>query len=181
MVSTFRGLLYFNMKEIIEKIKLKKPLNRLDYSFVEGFVTDFFKVNAKIKKKYLENKLKKKDIELVVKSVRNELDKIYGQFWVTDGLELKSHRSTSERLQFYGNIYRFILSITGKPNKVLDLACGLNPLSYKLIGGDVGFYVTELTDYDCEKLEEYFNKNSIKGEVIKADLRSFSEFPKVDV
>src|SRR3989344_8190334 len=104
MVSTFRGLVYFNMKDIIEKIKLKKPLNRLDDGFVEGFVNDFFKVNTKIKNKYLDNGLKKKDIELIVKSVRNELNKIYGQFWVTDRLELKSHRSTSERLQFYDNI-----------------------------------------------------------------------------
>ena len=169
------------MKEIIEKIKLKKPLNRLDDNFVEGFVNDFFKVNTKIKNKYLDNGLKKKDIELIVKSVRNELNKIYGQFWVTDRLELKSHRSTSERLQFYDNIYRFIFSITGRPKRVLDLACGLNPLSYNLIGNDVYFYVTELTDYDCGKLREYFIKNNIKGEVIKADLRTFNDFPKVDV
>ena len=42
------------MKDIIEKIKLKKPLNRLDDGFVEGFVNDFFKVNTKIKNKYLQ-------------------------------------------------------------------------------------------------------------------------------
>ncbi len=169
------------MKEIIYKIKAKKPLGRLDDEFVLGFIDDFFKKNPKVKKKYLSGDFKKRDIELIVKTVRNELNIIYGQFWLSDKLDLEAHKSSKERNNFYHKLYKKIFSITGKPKKILDLACGLNPLTYNLIGNDVYFYVTELTSYDCNKLREYFNKNNIKGDIIKADLRTFRDFPQVDV
>lgn len=168
-------------KEIIFKIKAKKPLDKLDDAFVNGFLDDFFKRNIKLKKKLLEGTLKKRDIELIVKYVRNELNKVYGQFWITDRLELEAHKSTKERSDFYDKVYNFIFSITGKPKSILDLACGLNPLIYRFLGGDIYFIATELTDYDCDKLRDYFKKNNINGEVIKMDLRTYNNFPKVDV
>lgn len=175
------GACFFTMKEIIDRIKAKKPLNRLDDEFVSGFLNDFFKRDAKSRKKFINNELKKRDIELIVKSVRNELNIIYGQFWLSDKLELEAHKSTKERIEFYDRIYKKIFSITGKPKTIFDLACGLNPLTYNLIGKDVYFYVTELTEYDCDQLREYFKKNNIKSEVIKVDLRTYNNFPKVDV
>jgi 16S rRNA (guanine(1405)-N(7))-methyltransferase len=42
---------------------------------------------------------------------------------------LKLHASTAERLPELETFYEPIFKITGKPFKVLDLACGLNPLS----------------------------------------------------
>ena len=167
--------------EIIEKIKAKKPLDRLDDSFVAEFLEDFLKKNNKLNKKLLENKLKKKDFELIVKSVRNELNKIYGQFWINDKLDLLSHKSAKERLNIYKRVYKNIFIRIGKPKTVLDLGCGLNPLSYKFIGKNVYFTAVELTDYDCERLKEYFKKNNIKGEVIKADIRTYNKFPNTDV
>ena len=169
------------MEELIKKIKSKKPLDRLDNTFVQEFVEDFFKTNYKIKKKFSEGLLKKKDEELIIKSVRNELNKMYGQFWNSDDLELEAHKSSKERLEFYDKVYSFIFSITGKPKKVLDLGCGLNPLSYKDIKDGIYFIATELTNYDCEKIRYFFKKNEIKGEVIKSDLRTYSKFPEVDV
>lgn len=169
------------MKDILNKIKSKKPLDRLDNEFVVSFLDDFLKKNPKIKNKFQEDKLKKKNLDLIVKNVRNELNKIYGQFWLKDDLSLESHRSTKERLDTYKNIYKIIFTLTGKPKKILDLGCGLNPLTYEFIGKDAYFICTELTDNDCNLLRTYFKKNNIRGEVIKTDLRTYSNFPEVDI
>lgn len=147
---------------------------------MEGFILEFFKSNPKIKIKYETNELKKKDIELIIKNVRNELNKFYGQFWINNRLSLDSHKSTKERVEIYERLYRTIFSITGKPKKILDLACGLNPLTYNLID-DCYFISVELTKDDCSNLKKYFKKNKINGEVIQADLRKYNKFPITDI
>ena len=168
-------------KTLISKIKEKKPLDRLDNVFVKTFIEKFFNTNPKIKKKFNENKFKKKDLEYVIKNVRNELNRIYGQFWLDKDLELSSHKSTKERRNYYSYIYKKILEYTGKPGKVLDLGAGLNPLSYHILGRDIYFIATELTDYDCNIIKDIFRKNKIKGDVIKLDLFSYNNLPKADV
>lgn len=42
---------------------------------------------------------------------------------------MSNHASTRERLPFLDRFYEEILAITGAPGSVLDVACGLNPLS----------------------------------------------------
>ncbi len=168
------------MESLISKIKEKKPLNRLDNDLVKYFINELFKREQKLKKKFMNNNLKKKDFETIVKAVRNELNLMYGQFWLADELSIESHKSTKERAKDYPYIYRKIFDITGKPKKILDLGCGLNPLSYKSLG-DIYFISTEITDYDCEKLKDYFKKNKIKGEVLKMNLLEKNELPKADV
>lgn len=167
-------------KEIINKIKEKKPLDKLDDSFVEFFIEKFLSKNYKLKKKLEDNKFKKSDIETIVKNTRNILNKIYGQFWINDKIEISSHKSTIERRYFYDKLYREIFKITGKPKKILDLAAGLNYLSYSLID-KCHFISGELTDYDCDNLRKYFLENKINGEVIKVNLFNDRNFPKTDV
>ncbi len=170
------------MENIIRLIKKKKPLDRLDDNFVKGFLESFLKSNYKLKKKADDGKIKKRDIKLIVKKTRNELNRIYGQFW-SEGLSLEGHRSTKERADFYSSIYSKIFSITGSAKKILDLGCGLNPLTYNLIPNykNIYFVSSELTSYDCNNLRRIFNKDNIKGEVIKADLRFYDKFPDTDV
>ncbi len=170
------------MEDIIKLIKKKKPLDRLDDAFVKGFLESFFKSNYKLKKKADEGKIKKRDIKLIVKKTRNELNRIYGQFW-SEGLFLEGHRSTKERAGFYSSIYSKIFSITGSAKKILDLGCGLNPLTYNLIPNykNIYFVSFEITSHDCNNLKKIFNKNNIKGEVIKADLRFYDKFPDADI
>jgi len=97
-------------EELISKIKAKKPLNRLDDEFVDYFIVEFFKSNPKLKKKFLDGKLKKKDFEFVVKNVRNGLNRIYGQFWIDDNLSLESHVSTKERINDFIYIYNILFN-----------------------------------------------------------------------
>lgn len=180
--STFRRACIFIMEDIIKLIKKKKPLDRLDDDFVKGFLQSFFKSNYKLKKKVDDGKIKKRDMKLIVKKTRNELNRIYGQFW-SDGLFLEGHRSTKERAGFYSSIYGKIFSITGSTKKILDLGCGLNPLTYNLIPDykNIYFVSSELTSHDCNNLKNIFKNMSIKGEVIKADLRFYNKFPDTDV
>jgi 16S rRNA (guanine(1405)-N(7))-methyltransferase len=43
---------------------------------------------------------------------------------------LLRHISTSERLPLVDSLYQKLFSITGQPASILDLACGLNPLTF---------------------------------------------------
>ena len=47
---------------------------------------------------------------------------------------LYSHLSTRERLPIMEAFYRQIFEITGIPNRILDIACGLNPLAFPWMG-----------------------------------------------
>jgi 16S rRNA (guanine(1405)-N(7))-methyltransferase len=40
------------------------------------------------------------------------------------------HLSTRERLPLLDNFYRDIFTVTGQPGRLLDIACGLNPLAF---------------------------------------------------
>jgi len=42
---------------------------------------------------------------------------------------LKEHASTRERIPYLKDFYEQIFAICGKPGSILDLACGLNPIS----------------------------------------------------
>ena len=96
------------MHFLISKIKAKKPLNRLDDEFVSDYLDLFLRRNLKLKNKLDENSLKKRDEEKIVKGVRNELNKIYGQFWLGDTIAFDSHKSTKERENNYKSIYEKI-------------------------------------------------------------------------
>ena len=155
------------MEELIAEIKKKKTLKNLDASFIKKYITSIPE--------------KKKNIKKTVKETRNILNRIYGQFWLDNKFNLSSHKSTKERLEIYSSIYKKIFSITGKPNSILDLGCGLNPLSYNYLDCKPKYTAVELTKEDCKKINEYFKNNKIDGTAISKDLTRDSEFPKADV
>lgn len=47
---------------------------------------------------------------------------------------LDLHASTHERLTYYSQIFPAIWAVTGQPNSILDVACGLNPLARVQMG-----------------------------------------------
>jgi 16S rRNA (guanine(1405)-N(7))-methyltransferase len=47
---------------------------------------------------------------------------------------LLSHASTRERLKILDEFYPRLFSLTGTPHTILDLACGLNPLTFPWMG-----------------------------------------------
>lgn len=170
------------IKNLINKIKQKSSLKNLDDKFVEKYIQEYFKNNPKIKS-ILENHPKpekSKYFKKIIKEVRNELNKTYGIFWINNKLTLESHSSTKERLKLYPNIYKKIFLITGKPKSIIDISCGLNPLTYSQFK-DIKFIATELTKNDCDKLKKYFKKNKIIGKVLQINLLNKNKFPKTDI
>ncbi|HEX6383839.1 MAG TPA: hypothetical protein VF177_04140 [Anaerolineae bacterium] len=47
---------------------------------------------------------------------------------------MHSHLSTRERLPILDDFYRAIFQVTGRPQSILDIACGLNPLALPWMG-----------------------------------------------
>ena len=47
---------------------------------------------------------------------------------------LSQHASTAERIPIIANFYTQLFEVTGKPNTILDLACGLHPLAFPWMG-----------------------------------------------
>jgi 16S rRNA (guanine(1405)-N(7))-methyltransferase len=94
------------------------------------------------------------DAKIAVKAAKNKLHQVYGAYiekmnipkiqkrlnelsgntdprnLETTALKImKYHASTSERIPFMEQFYTDLFTRIGKPRKVLDLACGLNPFA----------------------------------------------------
>lgn len=70
---------------------------------------------------------------------------------------LKLHASTRERIPILKDFYQKIFKITGRPKTILDLASGLNPLTF--------FWLPEGTDYsgfDIDQEQAQFLKEIFK-------------------
>ena len=67
---------------------------------------------------------------------------------------LAAHRSTKERVPLLDTFYEEIFSYTGVPKHIVDIACGLNPLTAPWIGKTTieGF---ELSELECEVINQY--------------------------
>ena len=151
----------------VSEVKKKKTLKRLDDAYVEKIISNVLKKNPKLEGKKL------------LKEVRSVLHFKYGMFWLNEKLSLKSHKSS--KFRDYSKLYKDIFAITGKPKRVLDLGCGLNPLSYPYLGCKPYYIASELCSKDCSRIESYFKRCSIKGKVICLDLTERNSFPKADV
>ena len=195
----------------VAEIKKKKNLSSLPDNFVKALVEEFFVKYPKMKS-ILESHpkpLKSKDFKFMLKEVRKRLHEIYGVFVLgkrdlkplkehlkkVDSLDeealelhmgiLKSHKSSSERIDFYSDVYEKIFSVTGKPKTILDLACGLNPLSFPWMDlKKVKYFAYELTKEDCNFIQEYFDLMKpfgLDGEAFALDLMRVEQLPKTDV
>lgn len=180
---------------LISKIKKKREFRGIDDSFVQDMLDKAVKSN--------QINVDKKP-ELAVKKTRALLREVYGAFvsknfnkrekllHLLKGLDdieghkqiMKLHVSTAERLNYYTEVYETIFSITGKPSSILDIACGLNPLSYPLLGFKVKYTAYELSEKDALFIQEYFDLMKIDGKTLHGDITKDSEInrlPQADV
>lgn len=161
------------LNKLVKKIKEKKSLKKIDDKLVLEQINKFTTPKTNLEKK--------KDFKKILKQIRNELNKIYGQYQLKESLTLQSHKSTKERSPYYKDLYKNIFQITGKPKSILDLASGLNPLSYKFLNCKPKYIATELTKEDVNNLNYYFKKNKINAKAIQKDLTKQKTFPKTDI
>ena len=202
------------IKQILTlEIKNTKSLKTLDEKYVreklEKFILTygdvFKKLRKQVEKKGLNNIEKNKYFKEIVKRVRDELRIVYGSFLTDDFTKkekifenldnkeeieelLKIHKSTKERIEFYDEIYEKIFDWY-KPQKIADLACGINPLTYFKIRDfvcDVEYFVSDLSSEDMSFLQSFFDKNGIKGkagayDITNLDILEDNDFQSSDL
>ena len=90
-------------------------------------------------------------------------------------------KSIQERKEFSKELYEKIFSITGKPKKILDLGCGLNPLNF--LYKNIYYLACDVDNEALKRVKKYFKKNKIKGEVFYFDVKQddVNGLDKVDV
>ncbi len=138
----------------------------------------------------------------VFKAVRAWLRTIYGSFitpgyhklpgllkrlhaddWDRKTLDqaLSLHQSTKERVPYYEDVYRQIFAATGEPTSILDLGCGLNPLSYPLLGYRPSYTATDLNPADMGLIQQFFDQMRIPGKAYALDVLAAQRFPQAQV
>src|SRR3989344_2495066 len=157
------------MEDIIIEIKKKKEFSGLEDKFINKELDLLLKRNPNLK--YFLNQPRSEKYKRIIKAVRAELRRNYGLFRVgkenkRDKLveEFKSrqnveivkkilstHASTKERLDKYAGIYHQIFKKTGKPKAILDLGCGINPLSVIFIKSTkLTYYAYDINQKEIE-------------------------------
>ena len=179
---------------LIQKIKQKKELRGLAEEVIERVLNSFLQKNPKLEQEITASKKLEKSsaVETCVKNVRALLRRVSGSFEIDNKDRenliaqnkiqevLATHSSTKERLEYYDEIYNKIFAITGKPKTVLDLGCGLNPLSFP--DRNSLYYACDINKDNLKLVEKYFQKNNIKGKIFFCDLTKIdNSFPKADV
>jgi len=71
---------------------------------------------------------------------------------------LESHSSTRERIPYLQQFYSSIFKITGTPQIILDLACGLNPISLRWMDmhGKVQYHAYDMHHPRIDLINRYF-------------------------
>jgi 16S rRNA (guanine(1405)-N(7))-methyltransferase len=196
---------------LVDLVKDKQELRGIDPAFVEKHVLDYIRQHDEFVDKYeqardVDQFTRSKEYDAMLKEVRSLLRDVYGMFIMDDYDDMEDaldalredqslanhcsllgmHRSSKERLPFYEKIYDQLFDITGQPDSVMDLACGLNPFSYPFIPGDPAYYASDISPDLIDYINTYFEMRSIEGQAFVFDLMEFrpnamTAFAHVDV
>jgi hypothetical protein len=107
---------------------------------------------------------------------------------------LMLHKSTKERMDHYEQLYQTIfdtvekfeqsgslLDASVKGYVIMDLACGMNPLSSIFFRDKIRrYYASDISTEDCEFLKEYFDTTDIDTIIFPADLTESKIFYKLE-
>ncbi|HLD05470.1 MAG TPA: hypothetical protein VJG90_07150 [Candidatus Nanoarchaeia archaeon] len=196
-------------EEWLVHIRKKKGLEGLGVSFTARLLKECLQNNHSVQDKMAKSHTwaefeRSAECKAITKEVRSRLREVYGVFWEHSKQDkllqallqnptpeahnkvLALHTSTKERLPFYEEVYKKIFAITGKPKKILDLACGLNPFSYPYLGCSPEYLASELCESDAAFLQAFFDGLNIQGQAFAFDLLQFNktectDFIKSDV
>jgi 16S rRNA (guanine(1405)-N(7))-methyltransferase len=181
-----------NKEEIINELKKSKKYKNIAQEILESEFEKFEKRNPKW------SEFKEKHI---LKELKRQLHRLHGSFHFLENKDskrreelieklknnlssqeiieeiLKTNKSTKERLEKYKEVYREIFKITGKPTSIIDLGCGLNPLSLFFMNlTNIAYNAYEINEEDVRIINEYFNIKAIKEKVSgKAELLDCSK------
>ncbi len=88
------------------------------------------------------------------------------------GQILAGHASTRERLPILTDFYRQIFAVTGQPEAILDLACGLNPFAFPWMGlpTSTQYYAYDLHRPRLELINHYFRLQGLQPLGVHQDI-----------
>ncbi|MBI2452532.1 hypothetical protein HYV50_05685 [Candidatus Pacearchaeota archaeon] len=167
-----------NEKDLIKKIKEKRELKGISDGVVEELIDNYV-----FKYKIDFEKIREKEMKIIVKDIRAELRNYVGRFQksLKDRIKmlengniwgmLKTHSSTAERLDFYPKLRRKIREM--KVKSILDMGCGLNPVALAEKG--IKYYACDINLDDLEIVERFFEKEKINGRVFICDVRDIKD------
>lgn len=185
---------------LIQDIKSNKY--NIEDSYIKEELRKYFTNNFKIVKIFLESEQfnRTKECKTTIKHVRDILRKRIDVFQTNTKVKklldqlkkdlsvdnhnkaLKTNKSTRERLEIYPEIYQKIFSITGTPKTILDLACGLNPLSLPYMKlQDVNYTAIDINKEVIDAVKEYFQIMHINGVAKQQDITQTSDFEEADI
>lgn len=161
--------------QFLEKIKQNKKYKSISDDIIISEIEQYFRLNPKISSpdkqavKDIRAKLhrlyssyqtkKKRKRELYLKELKTTLSQREDEsrvLEITNNL-LSLTLSTKERLLDYQYIYKQIFKITGEPKTIIDLGCGLNPLSFPFMNlKKLTYYAYDIDIEDINFLNQYF-------------------------
>lgn len=129
------------------------------------------------------------DEKKAAKAAKNKLHQVYGAYLInnpgkirklleqlTDNIDtehlravaleiLKYHTSTLERIEFMEQFYHDLSRIIGKPRKILDLACGLNPFAVPWMELEPGsvYHAFDIDKRLISLINSFFDLNRFNG------------------
>jgi len=173
------------IKEAVKLVKANKKYRDIADSVVEDNIKEI---------KGWENF----DEKTLIKEARAKLHRGHGSFRMkTNKLDeylekkdfisiLDKNKSTRERLLDFEEIYEKIFAITGMPNSILDLGCGLNPASIPLmkLKPELKYYAFDINEREINFINKFFKTFEIKGKAEILDLsiiENVEELPNVNV
>ena len=183
---------------IINEVQAKKEYSNFSEKYIIKYMQHLLKKKSKVlefisSEQDIEEIKKKKIFQNLIKEIREKVRRIYGvyitkkynkkeEYLAEKNIELllKSHLSTKERFSDYKEIYGKIKELTEEPKTILDLGCGLNPLSQKYIGEYLEYNASDISEKDIKFLKQAYAKFGFKGNLFRADLSEEKELIKLN-
>ncbi len=173
---------------LVKDIKKKKELQNLNDRFVHKEVLALLDKNQK-RESLLQSNFNPKSpsYKSLLKEARRELRKVHGVF--RSGKRkiapLETHSSTREREEIYPELYPKIFALTGKPASILDLGCGLNPLSLPLMKlKNLNYLAYDIDEKEISQINEFFQKHNPQGQAQALDISDWhlvKDLPRADL
>lgn len=181
-----------DVSSIKENIKKSKKYGGINEEIIKREVEDFVKKNPR----YTEHKE-----NFILKQIKEKLHWAYGSFQTRKKSKIRklleqlrnkksisiireilnTNLSTKERLPLYGQIYEKIFEITGTPDSILDLGCGLNPISYPYmeLDEDAKYYAYDINEDDLKIIREFLEIYAVNSDVQTIDLKNVKQIKKL--
>jgi len=176
-------------KEILESVKKHKKYQSISDEIVIDEIKKYLRSNPNVT--HIDKQL--------IKDIRKELHLSYASFQTKKKSKRKKYLealkkntdeeltkkllsitlSTKERLKDYKQLYRQIFKITGKPKSIIDLGCGLNPVSYPFMNiKKVDYFAYDIDEDDMRFLNDYFKimkSHGLNGKAAILNLRNLKQ------